>query len=84
VLYSRVHGLIARLATAGKTEQSSLDELQSVIDAFQQELRQLSPESARHERGELCTQIEHEALVATDPQQRTILLSALKRLEALD
>jgi hypothetical protein len=84
LLYSKTHEKILRIAEAGTVGVDVTAQLQSIVDGFRQAVAKLDPKVARHARNELCMQIEHEMLAATDPNQRTLLLTALKGLEAIE
>ncbi|MCU0839538.1 MAG: hypothetical protein MUE49_12580 [Rhodospirillales bacterium] len=84
MVYAKVHQLIGEIATADQPADTWFSELKAVLRGFEAEAARLGARAARHVRDELCAQIEHEALVATRPSQRTILITALKNLEAID
>ena len=84
MVYSKVHRLIGEIAANDKPPEIWVGELHSVVSGFATEAARFNPRTARHIRDELCAQIEHEALAATREGQRTVLLTALKNLEAVD
>jgi hypothetical protein len=83
LLYAKAHEAILRIATEPGPETAWRAELQAAVDQFSADLAGMSAAKASHIRDELCTQLEHEAIVASNQTYRSILLTALKMLEAL-
>ena len=81
-LFGHFHRLIDDLAQSAGSDTGWQRVLRSHIDGFEAEARSPDSASARLLREELCGQLEHEAFRSTRPRQRTILLAAVKWLEA--
>lgn len=82
MIYSKVHQSIIKIANASRPQDDWQAQLRPVIAEFEEDVGKLSIEVARHVRDELCAQIEHEALAASEAHRRTVLFSALKALES--
>lgn len=84
MVYAKVRRRIGEIAAADRPSASWLTEVQAVVRSFEAEAARYGARTARHIRDELCAQIEHEALATNSPDQRAVLITALKNLEAVD
>jgi len=82
-LYQRYHRLILELAHEGQSSSGSVERLRELLRQFELEVADIAPNSVRLLREQLSEQLEHVALCSAHPDQRYVLLAAVKRLELL-
>jgi hypothetical protein len=81
-LFGRYHGLVRDLASQGCGIDGWRSRLQDVLQSLDDECGRLPPARGWLLRQELTSQIEHELLRRTDPDQAAVLVVALKHLDA--
>ena len=82
-LCQRYHRLIFELAHEGQSCSGSVERLRELLRRFELEVADIAPNSVRLLREQLSEQLEHVALCSAHPDQRYVLLAAVKRLELL-
>ena len=80
-LYGQYHRLIDELAQSAGPRADWRTGLRAQIDRFNVDAAALDSNSAQLLREELCTQLEHEALLSARQTSREILFAATKWLE---
>ena len=81
-LYGKYHRLIDEFSRKSYISGWQ-QELWDLLDRFESEMRTLAPASGRLLCEELCTQLDGEALRATNEHRRDVLVGAAKCLELM-
>lgn len=81
-LFGRYHRLIRDVASRGSPENVWRLDLEKVLRSLNDDCRKLPRSSSEMLRWELSHQIEHELLRSTSAEARSVLVVALKHLEA--